>query len=113
MNFSVATKEYPVASTTLDPRDDTPDSLEVDDTPNDLDSIPPHPLRVKPSGNQYSAIVNSCDSAGLYFRIWPDEILALFLEYLDAQELLLLGSTCKYLHAFCRSDDLWKALFLE
>jgi hypothetical protein len=113
MNFADATKEYPVASTTLDTRDDAPDSLDVDNTPNDLDSIPPHPLRVKPSGNQYSATDNSRDSTGPSFGTWPDEILALFLEYLEPRDLLLLGSACKYLHAFCRSDDLWKALFLE
>lgn len=76
-------------------------------------SIPPHPLGVKPSGNQYSALVISKNFIGLSFKVWPDEILALFLEYLEPSELRLLGSTCKFLHAFCRADDLWKSLFIE
>lgn len=75
--------------------------------------IPPHPLGVKPSGNQYSALVNSRDFIGSAFKVWPDEILALFLEYLEPSELRLLGSSCKFLHAFCRADDLWKTLFVE
>lgn len=76
-------------------------------------SIPPHPLGVKPSGNQYSAVVISKNCIGPAFKSWPDEILALFLEYLEPCELLLLGSTCKFLHAFCRAEDLWKTLFIE
>lgn len=75
-------------------------------------SIPHHPLGVKPSGNQYTARSNSKSSAGP-FQLFPDEILALFLEYLDACKLRSLGSTCKFLYAFCRSDDLWKSLFIE
>jgi hypothetical protein len=75
-------------------------------------SIPSHPLGVKPSGNQYTAENNARDRAG-YFQILPDEILAIFLEYLESHRLGLLGSTCKFLHAFCRSEDIWKALFIE
>jgi hypothetical protein len=43
----------------------------------------------------------------------PDEVVATVLEYLDAPQLDLLGSCCKFLYAFCRSEDLWKALFIE
>ena len=75
-------------------------------------SIPLHPLGVKPAGNQYTATSNARHRVGS-FQIWPDEILALFLEYLDSQELRLLGSTCKFLYAFGRTEDLWKTLFIE
>lgn len=75
-------------------------------------SIPLHPSGVRPSGNQYTAQSNAKQRVGS-FQILPDEILAIFLEYLESQELLLLGSACKFLYAFCRSEDLWKALFIE
>jgi hypothetical protein len=75
-------------------------------------SIPSHPLGVKPSGNRYTAQSNARDRAG-DFQILPDEILAICLEYLESHQLRLLESTCKFLYAFCRSEDLWKALFIE
>jgi len=75
-------------------------------------SIPHNPLGIKPSGNQYTSSSNSKSSAGP-FQLFPDEILAIYLEYLDACDLRSLGSTCKFLYAFCRSDDLWKSLFIE
>jgi hypothetical protein len=75
-------------------------------------AIPLHPLGVKPSGNQYTATVIARKWIG-YYGIWPDEMLAIFLEYLESQELLRLGLACKFLYAFCRSDDLWKSLFIE
>jgi hypothetical protein len=82
----------------------------LEESPN---SIPHHPLGVKPSGNQYTAATNSRISLGPALRLFPDELLAIFLEYLDAHQLRVLGSCCKFLYAFCRSDDLWKALFIE
>jgi hypothetical protein len=75
-------------------------------------SIPLHPLGVKPSGNQYTATSNARHRIG-HFQILPDEIIAVFLEYLNSRQLRLLGSTCKFLYAFSRSEDLWKALFIE
>lgn len=76
-------------------------------------SIPLHPLGIKPLGNQFLASgPNARESAGA-LQALPDEILAIFLEYLDPRSLRLLGYTCKFLYAFCTSDDLWKALFLE
>jgi hypothetical protein len=75
-------------------------------------SIRHHPLCVKPLGNKYTATSDAKDSIGS-FRMFPDEILAIFLEYLEAPKLLLLRSTCKFLYAFCRSDDIWKTLFIE
>jgi hypothetical protein len=75
-------------------------------------SIPHHLLGVKPSGNQYTSLYNSKAFAGS-FQLFPDDILAIFLEYLDSSTLRCLGSTCKFLYAFCRSDDLWKSLFIE
>ena len=74
-------------------------------------SVPLHPLGVKPSGNQYAGTRNARHLAGL-FRILPDELLASFLEFLASQELRLLGSSCKFLYAFCKTEDLWKALLI-
>jgi hypothetical protein len=75
-------------------------------------TIPPHPLGVKPSGNKYTATESAREAIGL-FQILPDEVLAILLEYLDSRLLRYLGSTCKALYAFCSSEDLWKALFIE
>lgn len=85
------------------------ESLSIEESPH---AIPPHPLGVKPAGNQYTATSIARNFIGS-FRTFPDEILALFLEYLDSYKLRYLGATCKFLYAFCRSDDLWKALFIE
>ena len=89
------------------------ESYHADEALDTSNTIPPHPLGVKPSGNKYSALVVSRNFIGPTFSLWPDEILTLFLEYLGPSELRLLGSSCKFLHAFCRADDLWKALFIE
>lgn len=75
-------------------------------------TIPPHPLGVKPLGNQFTATRISRNSIGL-FQIIPDELLTVVLDFLDSYQLCLLGSTCKFLYAFSRSDDLWKTLFIE
>ena len=89
------------------------DSLGAEETIEEESSlIPLHPLGLKPFGNQYAAMSNARWKIGSY-QVLPDEILAISLEYLDSFELRLLGSTCKFLYAFCRSDDLWKALFIE
>lgn len=74
--------------------------------------IPPHPLGIKPAGNALTANANLKAKAG-YFSILPDELLAQFLECLDAPALLRLGGTCKALYAFTRFDELWRALFTE
>ncbi|KAL6908457.1 hypothetical protein GGI43DRAFT_392797 [Trichoderma evansii] len=77
------------------------------------DSIPTHPLGVKPLGNQYLAKgPNARRSIGTWACL-PDELLAVVLEGVDKQSLLNLGSTCKFLYAFCHSEELWKALYLR
>jgi len=76
--------------------------------------IPPHPLGIKPLGNQY--LSPGCGRArdGLgTLQALPDEVLMTLLESLDQEALQLLGRCCKFLFAFCSSDELWKALFLE
>jgi hypothetical protein len=75
-------------------------------------SIPLHPLGIKPLGNQWTATTKSRSFSG-EFQVLPDEILALLLEYFDSRLLCLLQTTCKFLYAFCRSEDLWKTLFIE
>lgn len=85
------------------------DSTEVEESSA---LIPPHPLGVKPAGNQYTATENSRYGIGPV-QILPDEILAILLEHFDAPTLVALGATSKFFYAFCRSDDLWKILFIE
>ena len=76
------------------------------------DYVPCHPLGVKPLGNRYTATSNARTAIG-NFQILPDETLAILLEYMDSKSLRCLAYTCKALYAFCYSDDLWKALFIE
>ncbi|KAI1277138.1 hypothetical protein F5Y07DRAFT_364191 [Xylaria sp. FL0933] len=77
------------------------------------DSIPIHPLGVKPLGNQYFANVpNARRHIGVVSQL-PDEMILHLLEYLDTASLRKLASTCRFLYAFGQLDDLWKALFLE
>lgn len=76
------------------------------------ETIPTHPLGVKPSGNGLTASWNLRSAIG-YWGILPDELIALLLETLDAKTLRQLGSTCKALYAFTRSEELWKAVFIE
>ncbi|EAS28848.3 F-box and JmjC domain-containing protein [Coccidioides immitis RS] len=76
------------------------------------ETIPSHPLGVKPSGNGLTASYNLRSSIG-YFGILPDELISLLLESLDVKALRSLGATCKALHAFTRSEELWKAIFIE
>lgn len=64
-------------------------------------------------GNQYLAQgPNARRSIGTWASL-PDEIIALVLEDFDRQSLLNLGSTCKFLYAFCHAEELWKALYLR
>ncbi len=76
--------------------------------------IPRHPLGVKPLGNQFLSRggLNARASLGTFYGL-PDELLMTFLEYLDGRALRRVGYTCKFLFAFCASEELWKALFLE
>ncbi|KAL1893802.1 hypothetical protein Sste5346_006305 [Sporothrix stenoceras] len=80
----------------------------------DLDApVPPHPLGIKPLGNKYlDSGIDAKTSAGL-FQALPDELLMHMFEGLDRDSLRLLGSTCRFLYAFCTFDELWKSLSLE
>ncbi|KAF2836352.1 Clavaminate synthase-like protein [Patellaria atrata CBS 101060] len=75
-------------------------------------TVPPHPLGIKPSGNAYSSDINIKDACG-GFQILPDELVIQVLEYLNASSLVALGATCKALYAFTRAEELWKSLFIE
>jgi hypothetical protein len=75
-------------------------------------AVPRHPLGVRPSGNVYSAESNDRDVIGS-FSILPDELILQLLEYFPGEGLLSIGMTCKAFYAFSRTDDLWKALFLQ
>jgi hypothetical protein len=93
-----------------DGKDDDADGAGADVAP---DSIATHPLGVKPLGNKYlwtgPVARKSAGSLG-----WvPDEIIMMILERFGGRELAGLGATCRFLYAFCRSDELWKALFLR
>lgn len=85
------------------------ESSSFEESPN---SIPLHPLGVRPLGNQYTATSIARKFIGT-FQAVPDEIIAIILEVFESHDLRLLGATCKFLYAFTRSDDLWKTLFIE
>lgn len=71
-----------------------------------------HPLGVRPSGNALTSTTNCKFSSGSFARL-PDELILQFLETLQIPHLLKLGATCKALHAFTRSEELWRTLFVE
>lgn len=103
---------YGMSSTSLDTArySDTTVTRDIEDV--SATAVPSHPLGVRPSGNQYLSNSNVRHAIG-FFQILPDEFILTLLEYLDARLLQSLGYTCKALFAFCASDDLWKALFIE
>ncbi|KAI1125941.1 F-box domain-containing protein [Nemania abortiva] len=83
------------------------------DGPGVIDSIPTHPMGIKPLGNQYFADgPNARQYTGVFGQL-PDEMILHLLEYLDAISLRKLASTCRFLYAFGQLDDLWKTLFVE
>lgn len=78
-----------------------------------VDSIPIHPMGIKPLGNVYFADgPNVRLNTGIVGQL-PDEMILHLLEYLDATSLRKLASTCRFLYAFGQLDDLWKTLFIE
>jgi hypothetical protein len=77
------------------------------------DSIPSHPLGVKPLGNQYLSDGPSArQSVGTWGSL-PDEMVMIVMEHLDRTSLFNLGHTCKFFFAFAHSEDLWKTIFLQ
>lgn len=78
----------------------------------ETDRVLRHPLGIKPSGNAYTASTDAKNAAG-FFSTLPDELFAHVLEYLTASDALQLGGTCRVWHAFCRNEELWRALFVE
>ncbi|KAL1311686.1 hypothetical protein AAFC00_001790 [Neodothiora populina] len=87
-------------------------SIEDSEHGQQATAVKRHPLGVRPSGNAFTASVNLKAASGVY-ALLPDELLAQLLEYLEAADLLRLGGTCRALHAFTRSEELWRALFVE
>lgn len=71
-----------------------------------------HPLGVRPSGNALTSRVNLKAACGSLAAL-PDEMLIQLLETFEAPDLLRLGGTCRALYAFTRSEELWRALFVE
>ncbi|KAI0140951.1 Clavaminate synthase-like protein [Hypoxylon sp. NC0597] len=76
-------------------------------------SIPVHPLGVKPLGNQYLVSGPTARQSLGSLGPLPDEMILQILEYLDILSLKNAGLTCRFLYAFCQLDELWKTLFLE
>ncbi len=74
--------------------------------------VRPHPLGIKPLGNAYEAKRNIKILSGAFAHL-PDELLLQLLDYMRSSDLLKLGGTCKALYAFSRTEELWKALFVE
>ena len=85
--------------------DDVMDALEAE--------IPPHPLRIKPSGNAFTSPSNLRDTSLGAFAVFPDELVLQFLGYLDADRLKAVGTASKALYGFSRAEELWKQLFIE
>jgi len=85
------------------------DMVEDDETNT---AIVSHPYNIRPSGNAYTASRDIKAFAGSFAAL-PDELILQVLEYLEALELVRLGSSCKALYAFCRAEDLWRTLFIE
>lgn len=77
------------------------------------ESIPVHPLGVKPLGNAYFASGPLARDTLGPLGILPDEMILNLLEHLDKESLRSLGSTCRFLYAFGQLDELWKPLYLE
>ncbi|TQS34638.1 hypothetical protein Golomagni_04970 [Golovinomyces magnicellulatus] len=85
------------------------DSVEFEGSPT---LIPKHPSGIRPLGNQFLSRINVKIFAG-FFRKFPEVLLVTLLESFNPITLLKLGSTCKYLHAFCRLDSLWRTLYMR
>lgn len=79
----------------------------------DVHAIPTHPLGIKPLGNQYLASGPTARQSLGSLAILPDELILHLAEYFDANSLMGLASTCRFLFGFGQLDDLWKSLFLE
>ncbi|KAI1813264.1 Clavaminate synthase-like protein [Poronia punctata] len=78
-----------------------------------VDSIPVHPLGIKPLGNQFFASgPNARQATGIVGQL-PDEMILHLFEHLDSRSIQNLSSTCRFLYAFGQLDDLWKTLFIE
>ena len=101
------------AHITAAPREPRTVTLQEPDVESTAESIPVHPLGVKPLGNQYFATGPSAREYLGFLGFLPDEMILQVLELLDAESLKILGTTCRFLYAFCHLDDLWKPLFLE
>ncbi|KAI1345164.1 Clavaminate synthase-like protein [Xylariaceae sp. FL0016] len=77
------------------------------------ESIPVHPMGVKPLGNQFLAPGPTARASIGSFGRLPDEMILHLFDYFDTESLRSIGFTCQFLYAFGQLDDLWKALFLE
>ncbi|KAI8965951.1 Clavaminate synthase-like protein [Daldinia sp. FL1419] len=89
------------------------DDLYLTATGVSSDSIPVHPMGVKPLGNQYFASGPTARQSLGFLTQLPDEMILQILEYFDIKTLKDVGFTCRFLYAFCHLDELWKTLFLE
>ena len=86
----------------------------AENTEDDIDApVPPHPLSIKPLGNKYLDSGIDAKTASGLFQALPDELLVHMFEGMDMSSLRALGSTCRFLYAFCTFDELWKSLALE
>ncbi|KAK5112450.1 hypothetical protein LTR62_004206 [Meristemomyces frigidus] len=93
-------------------RVESPKTQDLTDESSGGSLVRKHPLGVKPSGNALTSTVNQKDACGS-LAVLPDELLMQLLESLEAQDLLRLGGSCRALHAFTRSEELWRTLFVE
>ena len=74
-------------------------------------ALPNHPLGVKPSGNALTATENAADRTGK-FRLLPEDVLVVVLEWLDARSLQKLGYTCRSMFAYASHEPFWRGIFI-
>ena len=78
----------------------------------------PHPLGVKPMGNLFmspnlkESFEKKSKSLG-FFSFLSEDIFIDILSYLPESDLVSLGSTSQYMHAYSSFDELWKELFWQ
>ena len=107
-------KRVKTSTTTRGNDDDNDNDNDNDHVDYEEDStlVRRHPLGVRPSGNALTSDWNLKSSCGPFARL-PDDLLMQLLETLNIPHLLRLGNTCRALYAFTRSEELWRALFVE
>ncbi|ETI27403.1 hypothetical protein G647_09593 [Cladophialophora carrionii CBS 160.54] len=96
-----------------------PSSSGIDNEANGLEPVDNasqrHPLGVKPSGNELTLDASQPSAQAFmgFFGRLPGALLLEVLEYLDSQDLVAMGSTCRGLYAYSAHDRLWRDIVVN